>query len=562
MSKRKRFLSLLLVGVMCAGVLSVAALKIPVGAGKDKDITVNADEVVYDKETVYLWYTDESLGNYLSSACVAYSEKKGIRVVPVLQSGVDYFESINKATIENNVPDLYITSHDSLTKAYLSGLADPIRIPEGADFENAYISQAYNAIKYKDMYLGYPLYFETSTLLYNRSYLKDMAVGVLEMEEAERMAEEEAEKEKNSTPTPQGTSTASPTPTPKPTPTATPTPMYTPTPTATPTATPLETPTPTATPTASPTPTPTPTPYPYEDDVIENKVQEILPVYIDQIKDLANNYNPPENVEMIFTWDVTDVFYNYFFLGDAVDMGGEAGWDTSKIDIYNADAILSLNAYQSLNQFFAIDTAKSDYNTVMDDFMQGKIVFTIATADAITRLEEASEDGSFPYEYGFLLIPDMNENLQTRSLSVTNCAVVNPYSTHLDTANDFAYFLTTEYTDILFNRAGKIPTYKAQEYENPALKVFADEYAYSMPMPKMMETSNFWVQLEAVFANVWDGQEPNAALRDLAEKMIYQVTGEETELAYIIEPKEEEEVEYLNEDELREQALAEESNQQ
>ena len=80
MSKRKRLLSLLLVGVMCAGVLLVGALKIPVGAGKDKDITVKADEVVYDKETVYLWYTDESLGNYLSSACVAYSEKNGISV--------------------------------------------------------------------------------------------------------------------------------------------------------------------------------------------------------------------------------------------------------------------------------------------------------------------------------------------------------------------------------------------------------------------------------------------------------------------------------------------------
>ena len=558
MSKRKRLLSLLVIAVLFGGVLLVGALKMQVREKPDKDISVNADEVVYDKETVYLWYTDDSLSNYLSSACLTYSEQKGVRIVPVLASGVDFFDELNKSTIENNVPDMYIVTHDTLTKAYLSGLADPIQVPEGADFENAYITQAYNAIKYKDMYLGYPLYFETSTLLYNKTYLDGMAVDVLIQEEAALAAEEEAEREKNSTPTPKASPTATPTATPTGTATPTATPVFTPTPSPTPTATPEATPTPTATPTTTPTATPTPTPYPYEVDVIEQKVQEILPVYIDQIKDLANNYNPPEQVETIFTWDVTDVFYNYFFIGDAIDLGGDAGWDTSITNIYNADAISSLNAYQSLNQFFAIDTSKSDYLTVMDDFINGKIVFTIATTDAITRLKEAKNDGTFAYDYGFLLIPDMNENVETRSLSMTDCVVVNPYSTHTDVVNDFAYFMTTEYTDILFERAGKIPVYKNLTYDDPALKVFADEYAYSRPMPKMMETSNFWIQLEAVFANVWDGQEPNAALRDLAEKMIYQITGQETELPYIIEPKEEEEeVEYLNEEELTQQALSE-----
>ena len=291
--------------------------------------------------------------------------------------------------------------------------------------------------------------------------------------------------------------------------------------------------------------------------MIQDKVQDILPVYLDQIKDLANSYNPPEQVESIFKWDVTDVFYNYFFIGDAIDLGGEEGWDTSIIDIYNTDAIASMNAYQSLNQFFAIDTADSDYRNVMDEFIRGKIVFTIATADAITRLNEAQADGSFAYEYGFLLIPDMNDHVETRSLSMTDCVVVNPYSRHSDVVNDFAYFMTTEYADILFSRAGKLSTCKNIEYEDESLKVFAEEYSYSRPLPKMMETSNFWVQLEAVFANVWNGQEPNAALRDLAEKMIYQITGQETELAYIIEPKEEDEVEYLNEEELRQEALSE-----
>ena len=40
-----------------------------------------------EKDTLYLWYTDEALTSYLTSAAVTYNENHDVRIVPVLQSG-------------------------------------------------------------------------------------------------------------------------------------------------------------------------------------------------------------------------------------------------------------------------------------------------------------------------------------------------------------------------------------------------------------------------------------------------------------------------------------------
>ncbi len=109
---------------------------------------------------------------------------------------------------------------------------------------------------------------------------------------------------------------------------------------------------------------------------IEERMIKILPATIDDIREFADNYDAPEQVEGVFKWDVTDIFYNYFFVGGAINMGGEAGWDTDKIDIYNLDAIHNMRTYQELSQFFSIDTNEITYDTVLDEFMAGKMVFT------------------------------------------------------------------------------------------------------------------------------------------------------------------------------------------
>ena len=174
------------------GILALAA-GLTFGIAKSgMEITKKEEKPVFSagKETLYLWYTDEALTSYLSSAAVTYNETHDVRIVPVLESGLEYLENINQASLSANEPDMYILSHDSLEKAYLAGLAEEIK-PQGRLLpEEAYMETGLSAVTYKDKLIGYPFYFETSSLLYNKTYLEEMAVKQLEAEADAREAEQ------------------------------------------------------------------------------------------------------------------------------------------------------------------------------------------------------------------------------------------------------------------------------------------------------------------------------------------------------------------------------------
>ena len=139
------------------------------------------------------------LTSYLTGAAVAYNEDHDVRIVPVLQPALEYLEGINQASLESNTPDLYILGHDSLEKAYLAGLASEVAFSGEGSMEEAYLKTGLQAATYKDKVIGYPFYFETSGLLYNRTYLEDMAKSQLEAE-ADLAEGEEAQAQVEETP--------------------------------------------------------------------------------------------------------------------------------------------------------------------------------------------------------------------------------------------------------------------------------------------------------------------------------------------------------------------------
>lgn len=506
----------------------ICAVVAVIGVGfSGRTISKQSEESIFTrhKDTIYFWYTDEALTDYLNSAAVAYSEENDVRVIPVLTSGLEYLETINKASLQTDtLPDMYVISNDSLEKAFLAGLASQVDDREWDEIKEGYPDAARLAVTYKNKVIGYPFYFETSSLLYNRTYLEDFAKKQIEAEQdaaeaEEAMAqleenggvedtEEEAVLEEGDMPELTAADEED-----------------------------------AAAPDAD------------MQQKIEERVREILPSTIDDILSFANEYDAPEQVEAVFKWDVTDIFYNYFFAGNYIIVGGGAGDNTANMNIYNKDAIACLRVYQDLNQFFSIDTKEISYEGVLNDFIDGKIVYTVATTDAVAKLEEAKTNGDFEYEYSVALVPDINEQLLTRSLSVTNCVVVNGYSDKQELAEDFAKFLTCDYTDTLYARTGKVASRYDVDYGNQNLQEFVNEYEISVPMPKMIETSNFWVELEIAFAEIWDGADANESLRALSEQIMTQITGEPyTET--VIEEEEEaaDEVEYLDEEALRREA--------
>ncbi|MGN1170934.1 MAG: extracellular solute-binding protein, partial [Lachnospiraceae bacterium] len=349
------------------------------------------------------------------------------------QTGLEYLEEINDASVRQEedgqpMPDLYIINNDSLEKAYLAGLAAEIKDEENFCTTQNYPQTALDAVSYNGKRVAYPFYFETSALLYNKTYM--------------------------------------------------------------------------------------------------DETELTIPDSIDGILTFADEYDAPEQVEAVFKWDVSDIFYNYYFTGNYMIVGGPAGDDPAQVDIDNENTRRCLKVYQDLNQFFSIDTKEVTYDSVIQDFLDGKVVMTVATSDVLARLEAAKAAGEFEYEYGLTKMPDLSESLKGRSLSVTNGVVVNGYSEKSGVANDFAKYLVYDRADSLYDGAGKIPARSGLEHELEGIRAFEEEYAQSIPMPKMLGTSNFWVQLEICYAKIWQGEEIDAHIQQLDAQIREQLGGE------------------------------------
>ncbi len=256
-------------------------------------------------------------------------------------------------------------------------------------------------------------------------------------------------------------------------------------------------------------------------------LEETVPQTMVDVITLANDYDAPEDVTAVLKWDVSDIFYNYCFLGNYMDIGGQYGDDTSQLHVYNQQLISCLQVYQQLNQFFSIDSSSDDYDSVIQDFAAGKIVFTLATSDSVKKIAQYEKENGTTINYGVTQIPDLTSDLKTKTLSITNCLVINGYSDQQEAANAFAQYLLFDGMGDFFDRTGKASALAAYSYSDDHMTGFYDAYTDSAPITKLRSASNFWMLLENTFSKVWDGEDANEQLRELCQQLLIQMTGQE-----------------------------------
>ncbi len=268
------------------------------------------------------------------------------------------------------------------------------------------------------------------------------------------------------------------------------------------------------------------------------------PATIDEILTYAESFEQDETtelVESIFEWNVADVIDNYMFLGAYTDLGGEDGDDKSQVSMDLTQIAACMEYYQSLNAYFAIDADTVTSEEVVQDFIDGKIVFTIVNVPMLAKVDEAVTDGEIPeyvtertvenedgeeetvtveYEpfYGVATLPALTDSLDTRGLSVTNSVIVNPYSSNLSAAEACARYLTQTRADQLYGEAEKLPAYVADpDSLSEELTAVYAAYEEAAEVPKIMELSNMWLQLEVVLADIWRGEDAAEQMTEFSE---------------------------------------------
>lgn len=459
MHTKRRLISILLTVAMLAAVTFAGNGEIRYrsqGAGDEESVWTSK------KETIYVWYDDPTLENYLNSAAVSFGNEEGVRVIPVLKNTSKLLEDVYDATMdpEKQLPDAYVIKNDELEQAYLSGLATEIQNPSGLVNEAWYSLTSLSAVTYDLKMVAYPFYYDTSILLYNKDYL-DM--WVRQKADREALAAQGVEGLND------GDAGS------------------------------------------------------WSENCIDANG---IPRTVEGLLCFADTFDAPEGVDGVMRWDVSDIFYNYWIVGEYLIIGGDCGDEKTNLNIYNDETVECLKTYQDLNQFFYIEPDSVDKESVMQDFLDGKMVFTIGTTESLKRLEEAAADGTFVYDYGFAKLPDVSDTLKSKALSVTNAIAINGFSEHKALANRFAEFVTRAYAQELYPRAGKMAAALGASRGEKILSIFADQYLKSVSLPKMMEIGNVWLQLEALFSRVWSGEEVLPLVKELEEQIATQITEE------------------------------------
>ena len=431
------------------------------------------------EDVLTIWYTDAYLEEYIRNAAVVYEEKTGVKVVSTKVSGLEYLEQIQKATIDDGYgPDLFVLGSESLEKAYLAGLCSELKDSHRVLNSTYFPEVSLDAISYSDYKLGYPLLFECSIFVYNKTILDEIVANY--NENAVNSSSNYGEGEEDETPVEET-----------------------------------------------------------ETEFVPIIAEEILPTSIVEITNFALNYNLPEGCESYFKWCVSDVLYDYWFAGAYLNVGGEKGDVRDEIDVYNTESMYCLNVFQDFKEFFSMDLDKYTYEDLLSDFEAGKILFIMADTNAINKFEadKKSEENPFAYEYGITSIGMLNDTLKSKGLSVTKIVSVNGLSENKELAEDFAKFLSVDYSSNLYSRTGKLACNYQKEYAYPQMEDAVRTYENSVSLPKIVETSNYWVLCEMIYTKAWDGEDVNKLLKQLSGQVKKQIFGIYVEENYIETPE-------------------------
>lgn len=121
---------------------------------------------IVDNSKIIVWYEKADDKPYVEGAATEFTKKYGVEVETKLYEDTDYIAAINKANTGEAV-DVFLLSNDEIRKANLAGLIEE-NVLYSDEFLNAnYLGVTKNALTTDGDVYGYPLYFDTTVLVYN-----------------------------------------------------------------------------------------------------------------------------------------------------------------------------------------------------------------------------------------------------------------------------------------------------------------------------------------------------------------------------------------------------------
>lgn len=238
-----------------------------------------------------------------------------------------------------------------------------------------------------------------------------------------------------------------------------------------------------------------------------------VPVMFDDVIDFSNNMSDAVDgkLENVLMWDVNKLMYSYGFAGNYIQYGGEDGDNAKVKDFTNTEINKAMAYFKNLNQIFYIDTDHVSNDMVLEKFAQGKIAFTIFNTEGMNKID--SIEGASPYQ--IMVYPDMNKELKTKTMAVTNVLVANQFSKNPDVAKSVANYLSYEYAQEMYKDTGFMSSRKDIKYDDVRMDVLLAQYEKSTNLPKLMEAGDYAAKLEKILTIIWNGGDVEGNMKSL-----------------------------------------------
>lgn len=225
----------------------------------------------------------------------------------------------------------------------------------------------------------------------------------------------------------------------------------------------------------------------------------------EQLVEFSDNFQHTEEnaqVEIIAQWDMRDIFLNYAFVGEYLNIAGESGDDERQLN-YTSDSFQkSLEEFLNLKTAIGIGETTSSYAESIKRFQNGSLLYTIIQAKDFSQIEAGEA------AFDVCAVPAYNQSVGTRAMSETTLVMINPYGREKNAAAAYAKALTYDYAAGIYEQTGllcargDIKEHKGTPVEN-AHKVYEDTVVKS----QLLKTGDTYLQLEILLHQIWDGQE-------------------------------------------------------
>lgn len=236
--------------------------------------------------------------------------------------------------------------------------------------------------------------------------------------------------------------------------------------------------------------------------VYNKKYVSVMGTFAD-LTNFSNNFQHNDQnseVQYVVDWDVSDGFLNYAFVGPYMNIGGSSSDDGSSIQLNNNGMKASLNEYLKFKADYGIDRSATTDSSCLDLFKQNKLLYTIIKTNDLKAINDSGVN------YGICKIPDLTNSISSKSLSITQLMAVNPYSKNVKAAKNVAKSFTYDYAGELFDLTGYVccrsdlGNYPSSEFIN-----LYSVYSNSIVKAQFMNIGDFYIKLEIMLHQIWDG---------------------------------------------------------